>query len=1103
MAAASPPAPQSYSATPSSSTNGSREILTETAAQVDGAAAASVSPALSIIPADPAITPGPGASLNFSVETLQYSHPIQPPPSSSARISAPGLSSAAPGGPNLNGSLPAFAFPSVNFSLPITLSSRPTAFPLASSADPSPPTPPGSQSTASTATPSPVAPANVVKSAAVATGTDGSEPSSRLTTPGPLNLSSPHASALSTSTPGYGVSTPLATFSTPFRFSNITLAAATAFLISPSMALSFHTISAASPSVASALPPSGAFLTDSLFPSVPTLSHSMPDNTISPTSSSSPTFSPDSGSIFVCGDRAFSPSEYTCYDGSTLCPVQGGGRLESCGGSCYDPGLYGCVDNGLQPIVDGKILGSITPSNTIPVPVTQWPSSVATPLLSAVSSSSRISSHASSRTSSTLSTSTRSSTTSSSTSTRSSSSSSSSASSTTTSTTSASASSSSTAAPNSDDDDNGNGLSTNQIAAIASTSVAVVVFLVAGFFLFRRRKTQAAQRASQQVYPELAYLYDPPVPGSSGNGSRGALTGPGGGGGHNPVGPFVVGGGPGAGSSDGVGVGATAGTLGATLRGGGGSSGDDDDDDGYRRSSSPEGRSTGSRSSSVGSVVSYLGPAGMPPVMGAAAATAAAHAMNGSSSGSSNAALLAASRRDAAGNNSSLAPSPSRADGERGANREEVRPFLAAAGAVAAGGSSGASSRDVSAEREGTHQRDEGALWKGNEADREMGAQLHEQQIEEARQRRERARAFLMQAKERQELLNRGPDTPSTTTIAGALASRGQQRRPSNPKLQRTQSGKQQQWWQQFAEPASPPATSPTRAGANTHSPIYPPISPTYPRSGPILTSQHIEANRLEQAQHARATAAAAATSAAPTVTAYPAFHRPRPPNYPPPLQTAPTPYTYTNGNAAAMAAAAAAAAANAHGRPFFHQNTSYMPPHRASSTLDSYPSLPPPIIVNSPASPPPQPPQPRRGSSGSIHTAIGGVYTTIPEEVAAEQHPSSLPLQQHRPQQQQQRQRKQSLTSIMRQMNALDEEEDDDDNYSEDAGEGEGFLRAPRRVLSVRNGAVTPSTDGEDEGGDHHQRDGGARRLGGKEVRWAGEDGGGDAGGGAGRRLL
>ncbi|KKY19291.1 hypothetical protein UCDDS831_g05496 [Diplodia seriata] len=410
------------------------------------------------------------------------------------------------------------------------------------------------------------------------------------------------------------------------------------------------------------------------------------------------------------------------------------------------------------------------------------------------------------------------------------------------------------------------------------------------------------------VYPELAYLYDPPVPGSDGNGSRGALTPvqpPGGG--HNPVGPFVVGN-PGASSRDGVG-GATAdggGTLGATMRGGGGSgtSSGEYDDDQYQRSTSPEGRSAGSRSSSVGSVVS------------------------------------------------------------------------------------------------------------------------------------------------------------------------GQQRRLSNPKLQRVSSGKQQQWWQQFPQ-TSPTATSPTSPSgrfpppAATHAssnynPIYPPISPTYPRSGPILTSQHIEANRLQQAQHARATAAA--TSQAPTVTAYPTFHRPGP-NYPPPSnwpQATPTNYSYTHGNAAAMAAAAA----NARGRPFFHQNTSYNPPHRA--TIDNYSSLAgssnnaysaasPPIVVN--------PPAPRRGSSGSIHTAIGGVYTTIPEEEGPAPHP-----QQQRPQQQQQqRQRKQSLTSIMRQMNALDEED------SDQGDEGQGFLQAPRRVLSVRNGAVTPSTDGEEE----DARDGGARRHG------------------------
>lgn len=608
---------------------------------------------------------------------------------------------------------------------------------------------------------------------------------------------------------------------------------------------------------------------------------------------------------------------------------------------------------------------------------------------------------------------------------------------------------------------------------------------MAGLFLFRRHKSQTA-RASQQVYPELAYLYDPPVPGSE-NGSRGALPsgasprtpgggGGGGGGSGEPVGPFGVGG-PGSDGDDGA-TGAAGGAtaLGATLRGGGGSRSNSD-----QRSSSPEGRSAGSRSSSVGSVVSFLGPAGRPPVMGEGMA-----ALNGSSSGSSNAALLAASaRRDReAGDGSPLAPVPSRSDDENAANGEEARPFLTAAGAVAAGGSSEASSRDRSAERgAATHQRDETALWNGEEMDRELGERLHEQQVEEARQRRERARAFLLQAKERQEqripMPSHAPANGESSAGmaaaaaavggAAALASRGQQRNPTNPKLQHMQS-REQQWWQQ-SSPSSPTATSPTRSSAGaaffpppaaTHAnqgyyPIYPPISPTYPRSGPILTSQHIEANRLEQVQHARATAAAA--SSPPTTSAYPTFHRPGP-NYPAPSnwqQSANGSYTYTNNGATA-----AAAAASVRGRPFFHQNTSYVPPHRA--TIDNYSSLsnnnnnafgP---IVNAP----------RRGSAGSIQS--GSVYSTILEE--ENQHPPQRP-------QQQQHQRKQSLQSIMRQMNSLDEEDSEGD-------EGQGFLQAPRRVLSVRNGAVTPSTDGEED-----ERDGGARRGGAKkEVRWARDDG-------------
>ncbi|EKG15759.1 hypothetical protein MPH_07194 [Macrophomina phaseolina MS6] len=446
--------------------------------------------------------------------------------------------------------------------------------------------------------------------------------------------------------------------------------------------------------------------------------------------------------------------------------------------------------------------------------------------------------------------------------------------------------------------------------------------------------------------------------------------------------------------------------------------------------------------------------------------TAGASRSNGSGSGSSNAALLAASSGKSgsgtpthgAGDGITVAP----ASGTDGATGDESRPFL---GAAATTESSGESSRDRSGERgapasqEQLSGREGPGFW--GEIDREAAEREHERQVEETRQRRELARAFLLQAKERQEqripLLNRGGGEASSlgaggAALAGAAVAAGSKSQPrqGNPKAQHTQ-----QWWQS-SPPGSPPPGSPpppTAAHANTpaYQPIYPPISPTYPVSGPILTSQHIEQNRLQQAQHAHATSRA-------TSPTYPSFHRPRP-SYPSPSWSQAQQNTYNqlnNGDSASAYNSSKGYTSGGYsfsGRPFFHQNTSYNPPHRSYSNYSQ------PSGINngtysyggssyshySTSSYGGH----RRGSSGSVHNnAVGGVYTTIPEEDPP-----------HQPQQQ-------SLHQIMHQMNSLDDEDS--------ADEGQGFLKVPRRVLSVRNGAVTPSSDG-DESTD--ERDGGGRR--------------------------
>lgn len=43
-----------------------------------------------------------------------------------------------------------------------------------------------------------------------------------------------------------------------------------------------------------------------------------------------------------CGDAQYYPSEYTCFDDSTLCPILFGLPNQPCNGGCYAPEMYEC-----------------------------------------------------------------------------------------------------------------------------------------------------------------------------------------------------------------------------------------------------------------------------------------------------------------------------------------------------------------------------------------------------------------------------------------------------------------------------------------------------------------------------------------------------------------------------------------------------------------------------------------------------------------------------------------------------------------------------------------------------------------------------------------
>lgn len=56
-----------------------------------------------------------------------------------------------------------------------------------------------------------------------------------------------------------------------------------------------------------------------------------------------------------CGDAQYYPSDYTCFDDSTLCPILFGLPNFPCDGGCYAPEMYQCDSGklGLLPEADG------------------------------------------------------------------------------------------------------------------------------------------------------------------------------------------------------------------------------------------------------------------------------------------------------------------------------------------------------------------------------------------------------------------------------------------------------------------------------------------------------------------------------------------------------------------------------------------------------------------------------------------------------------------------------------------------------------------------------------------------------------------------------
>ncbi|KAJ7123857.1 carbohydrate binding-domain-containing protein [Mycena crocata] len=51
-----------------------------------------------------------------------------------------------------------------------------------------------------------------------------------------------------------------------------------------------------------------------------------------------------------CGTADYDPSQYTCLDGSLLCPIVNGEGYIGCSGVCYSASQYSCTNGELSPI---------------------------------------------------------------------------------------------------------------------------------------------------------------------------------------------------------------------------------------------------------------------------------------------------------------------------------------------------------------------------------------------------------------------------------------------------------------------------------------------------------------------------------------------------------------------------------------------------------------------------------------------------------------------------------------------------------------------------------------------------------------------------------
>ncbi|KAJ7908359.1 carbohydrate binding-domain-containing protein [Mycena leptocephala] len=62
-------------------------------------------------------------------------------------------------------------------------------------------------------------------------------------------------------------------------------------------------------------------------------------------------------SLQSCGTAQYDPTQYTCFNNATLCPIINGDEYRACGNACFSTSQYTCINatsSFLCPVINGQ-----------------------------------------------------------------------------------------------------------------------------------------------------------------------------------------------------------------------------------------------------------------------------------------------------------------------------------------------------------------------------------------------------------------------------------------------------------------------------------------------------------------------------------------------------------------------------------------------------------------------------------------------------------------------------------------------------------------------------------------------------------------------------